>query len=104
MIDGPMSENPSQPSAIVVRHNAAASRFEALVDGHLAVADYALQENRMIFTHTFVPPELRGRGIAEKLVRPALEWARAEQRVVVPACSYVAAFIERHREFHALLG
>ncbi len=97
-----MSE-PNLPP-IEVRHNAVASRYEANVDGHLAVAEYRLDGDRMIFTHTFVPPELRGRGIAEKLVRPALEHARAEHRRVVPACSYVATFIERHPEFRSLVG
>ena len=98
-----MSVSPPNPSEVVVRHNIGARRFETMIDGHLAIADYELDGNRMIFTHTFVPPELRGRGIAEKLVRPALELARAEQRIVVPACSYVAAFIQRHPEFKELV-
>ncbi len=87
----------------VVKHNPAASRFEAIVDGHLAVADYVLQDGRMLFTHTFVPPELRGRCLAEKLVRAGLEQARAEGWRVVPRCSYVAAFIQRHPVFQDLL-
>jgi len=91
------------PDEISVRHNAAASRFEAAVEGHLAIADYLLEDGRMVFTHTFVPPELRGRGVAEKLVRAGLEQARAEGRRVVPQCSYVAVFIRRHPEFQALL-
>lgn len=91
------------PDEISVRHNAAASRFEATVEGHLAIADYVLEDGRMVFTHTFVPPELRGRGVAEKLVRAGLEQARAEGRRVVPQCSYVAVFIRRHPEFQALL-
>jgi predicted GNAT family acetyltransferase len=96
--------NPSEPKPIAVRHNAAEHRFEAEVDGKLAVADYEVQGERMIFTHTFVPPELRGRGIAEKLVRVALEHARTERLRVVPACSYVEVFIERHPEFKPLLA
>jgi predicted GNAT family acetyltransferase len=55
-------------------------------------------------THTFVPPELRGPGIAEKLVLAALEWSKADRRRRVPACSYVARFIERHGDFCALLA
>lgn len=82
---------------IVVRHNVAEHRFEATVDGFLSVADYEVDGEITRFTHTFVPPELRGRGIAEKLVRAALEWARTERRRVVPACSYVEAFVRRHR-------
>lgn len=93
----------AQPPA-AVRHEEAARRFVAEIDGHLAHADYELDGDRMVFTHTFVPPELRGRGIAEQLVRPALAHAREHKLRVVPACSYVAAFIGRHREFADLLA
>ncbi len=87
---------------IIVRHNVADRRFETEVEGRLAVADYERSEGKMIMTHTFVPPELRGRGIAEKLVRTALDYAKAERLRVVPACSYVAAFVERHAEYRTL--
>ncbi|MDB6094154.1 MAG: hypothetical protein JWM32_1716 [Verrucomicrobia bacterium] len=83
---------------IVVRHNPSASRFEAEVEGHLSVADCVVEGDRAIFTHTFVPPELRGRGIAERLVRTALGWAVAERLTIVPQCSYVAVFLQRHPE------
>jgi len=89
---------------VQVTHNAAAHRYEAVVDGHLSICEYELTDGRMIFTHTVVPGELRGRGIAEKLVRAALADARAAGSKVVPACSYVAKFIERHKEFADLLA
>ena len=41
---------------------------------------------------------------AEALVRAGLEFARERQARVVPACSYVAKFIERHREYQSLLS
>lgn len=87
---------------IVVRHNTPEHRFEVEVGGVLSVAEYERRGTEMIMTHTFVPPQLRGQGIAEKLVRAALEHARNERLRVVPACSYVAAFIKRHPEFHPL--
>jgi predicted GNAT family acetyltransferase len=87
-----------------VRHNAAEQRFEARVENLLCVAEYERRDGTMIFTHTFVPPELRGRGIAEALVQAALEFARSQGCRVVPACSYVDAFIRRHREFAPLVG
>lgn len=92
-----------KPAEIVVRHNAVENRFEAEVDGTLSVADYRLEEGRMILTHTFVPPAMRGRGIAEKMVRAALEHAQAEKLRVVPACSYVEVFIQRNPEFAPLI-
>jgi predicted GNAT family acetyltransferase len=88
--------------AITVRHNAAASRYEAEVAGHLAVVEYVVEGGRVVFTHTLVPPELRGRGIAEKLVRAALEDIRLQGRRVVPQCSYVARFLQRTPEFQSL--
>jgi hypothetical protein len=87
-----------------VRRNPAASRYEAAIGGHLAIAEYRLEDDRVIFTHTFVPPELRGQGVAEELVRTALDEARREGRRVVPQCSYVALFIRRNPEFRSLMA
>jgi predicted GNAT family acetyltransferase len=94
----------AKSAAIDVKHNPAESRFEAVVDGHLSVCDYQRNESGLVFTHTYVPSELRGRGIAEKLVRAALQFARDEKLKVVPACSYVAVFIDRHKEYQPLLA
>ena len=91
--------NANEPHSVTVTHNHSAHRFEATIDGHLCVAEYQRNDGILTFTHTFVPPELRGRGIAEQLVRTALEYARAENFRVIPACSYVATFIRRHREY-----
>lgn len=90
--------------ALTASHNAAAQRYEITVDGHLAVAEYAMQGDRQVFTHTLVPVELRGRGLAEILVRQALNDALAAGRKVVPACSYVAKFIEKNKEYAGLVG
>lgn len=95
---------PSAPDDIRVTHNEAERRFEAQLPGGLAVCEYQLEGERMVFTHTHVPPELRGRGVAQKLVRVALDHAREHQHSIVPACSYVAAYVERHREYQALLA
>ena len=97
-----MSTNEPKPDGVTVRHNEAESRFETTVDGYLSVADYELTNGQFVMTHTLVPPELRGRGIAEKLVRAALEHARAERLRVVPACSYVGVFLQRHPEYRDL--
>jgi len=92
---------PSQP---VVGHDEAGRRFIISTGGRLAHADYMIEGGSIVFTHTFVPPELRGRGLAEHLVRAALAHARLQKLRVVPVCPYVAAFIERHREFRDLLA
>ena len=93
---------PTTQDPVTVTHNAGEHRFEAEVDGRLSVTEYELRDGEMVFTHTHVPPELRGRGIAEKIVRAALDYAREEKLRVVPECSYVAVFIQRHREYNCL--
>jgi len=86
-----------------ITHNAAASRFETTVDGHLCVADYQLHDGVMTMTHTLVPPVLEGRGIAAALAAAALAHARAAGLRVRPACSYVARYMQRHRDTLDLL-
>jgi uncharacterized protein len=50
--------------------------FEAEVDGQVAVAEYIETDKRLILTHTEVPPEFEGRGIASQLARFGLDQAR----------------------------
>jgi predicted GNAT family acetyltransferase len=88
---------------IEVEHNSAAQRYQARIDRYLAVAEYRRSGDTLTFTHTEVPPALRGRGIAGKLVHAALEDARAQHLSVVPLCSFVATYIRRHPEYVSLL-
>lgn len=88
----------TENTPVSVRHNPGASRFEARVAGQVAVLDYILKGDRILFTHTGVPPELEGRGIGSALARAGLEHARAAGLQVVPLCSFVATYIKRHPE------
>ena len=89
---------------IEVVHNATARRFEAEVDGLLCRADYLLVGDTMRMFHTEVPPALEGRGIASALVHAAFEHAAANGLRIAPACSYVNAWVRRHREFANLVA
>jgi len=88
---------------IEVSRNDAAHCYEAEVEGYRAVAEYRVEGDRVVFTHTFVPPELRGRGIGQALVRSALEETKRQGRRVVLQCTYVAMFVLRNPEFQPLL-
>ena len=82
-----------------VRHNEAAHRFELEAPHGLAIAVYRPQGNARVFTHTEVPPQDEGQGIAARLVRSALDDTKARGLRIVPACSYVVAFVRRHPEY-----
>ena len=90
--------------SIDVRHDTAASRFEATVDGQPCVCQYRLYGKLMMLTHTGVPKALRGRGIAATLVQAALDHARARGLKVRPDCSYAEAYMQRHPETLDLLN
>lgn len=89
---------------LTIEHDAPRGRFHVTVQGHLCVCDYRLRDGVMAFTHTEVPPELEGRGIAGQLVRAALAYAEAQGLKVRPLCSYVRAYMQRHAETQHLLG
>jgi predicted GNAT family acetyltransferase len=83
-------------------HQAEIGRFGAIVDGLPCEADYRLDAGIMHMTHTGVPSQLEGRGIAAALVKAALIWARQQGYKVNPLCSYVRVYIKRHPEWQDL--
>jgi predicted GNAT family acetyltransferase len=89
---------------IDVRHNAAAHRFEAVVDGLLCRCDYRMHGDTMMLVHTEVPPQLEGHGIASILVQAAFDHAKAQGWDVLPVCSYVSSWARRHPEVEPLLA
>ena len=86
-----------------VHHDPDARRLHTRVEGHEAELRYSLRDGRMVIDHTGVPDAIGGRGIAGILVKAALDHARSQGWRVVPACSYSAAYIERHPEYAELV-
>jgi uncharacterized protein len=82
--------------APVVRHNTDQRQYETTVDGHLARLTYERDGDRVIMSHTLVPPPIEGRGVAAALVEVAVGDARDADLTVVPACSYVDAWLRRN--------
>jgi predicted GNAT family acetyltransferase len=52
-----------------------------------------------VANHTFVPPEARGRGIAQALVEALIADARAQGFTIEPTCSYVEALFRRRPDW-----
>ena len=79
-----------------IQHDPGARRFETTVDGVHCLLDYTLADGVatcvMTITHTDVPAEVGGRGVASALVQAALKhgWK------VMPACAYADAWMKRH--------
>lgn len=79
-------------------------RYELSIDGALGgFTAYRIRPGLIAFIHTEVDEHLQGRGLADRLIRFALEDARARGVAVLPFCPFVKAFIERHRDFETLV-
>ncbi len=89
---------------LAVTHKEKLHRFEAEAEGQVAILEYELSDGVIAFTHTLVPPQIEGRGVGNKLAHAALEHAQAEQLTVIPACSFVAAYVRRHPEYQTLVA
>jgi uncharacterized protein len=89
--------------AVRIVDNPDEHRFEARVDDKVAVAQYVRRPGQITFTHTEVPDELQGHGIANALAKAALDAARAEGLTVVPLCPFFASYIARHHEYQDLV-
>ena len=82
-----------------VRHNERARRYELDTPHGIAIAVYRDQAGSRVFTHTEVPPADEGHGFGAELVRAALDDTRTQGLRIVPACSFVVAYVRRHPEY-----
>jgi predicted GNAT family acetyltransferase len=82
-----------------IRHDTQRQRFDTEAEGHAAHLEYRLKGNVLVIAHTEVPEAIGGRGIAGKLVRAAVEYARDAGLKVAPVCSYSSEWMDRHPEY-----
>ena len=87
-----------------VVHSLANNRFEVDLGNDKAVLIYMIKAGLFILLHTEVPPAFEGRGIAAKMAKAALDYARSEGYKVRSYCSYTTSYIERHQEYSELEG
>lgn len=90
---------------IQLEHLAAAHEFRlsAPYDGAVVRYNDTKPGIRDLFS-TFVPTDLRGEGVAGRLVKGVLDHARAHDLKVVPSCWYVARYIDNHPEYSDLVA
>jgi predicted GNAT family acetyltransferase len=87
-----------------VRDNPEDSRYEIRdADRVLGLAAYERRGDTTVFTHTEVDPDAGQDGLGSTLVRAALDDVRSRGGSVVPRCSFVRGWIERHPEYADLV-
>lgn len=85
------------PTDSRVVHQPERQRFIIAEDDAEALLDYRMVSPQVIdfFVHTYTPAELRGRGLAARLVEAGVGFANAQGWRVIGSCSYVAAWLQR---------
>lgn len=80
------------------------SRYEVHLGGEtVAIADYVKQPGIVSFTHTETFDGHKGQGLAGRMIERALRDAREEELEVIPFCSFVSDYVEKHPEFLELV-
>ena len=98
----------TEPLLPDVRHLQEADRGAFVIerDGErLAEMTYAGSAGGTVTVdHTHVSDDLRGQGVAKRLVDASVQWARASGTRIIPTCSYARAVFERHADLQDVLA
>ncbi|HEY0887928.1 MAG TPA: GNAT family N-acetyltransferase [Ramlibacter sp.] len=89
---------------VSITNEEAGQRYAITVAGELAgFVDYRVQGESVALVHTEVLPQFEGRGLAGRLAEFALQDVRRQGAKVVPTCSYIAKYIQRHPRLQDLV-
>ena len=85
-------------------HHAARNRYEFHLNGGIAYVEYEpAGEGIYRLTHTIVPSAFEGQGIGRELVESTLEALREQGVRIIPECTFIIRYIQRHPEWEPLL-
>lgn len=79
------------------------NQYEFHIETFIAKIEYIRKGNKIYLTHTEVPAELGGQGIASDLVKKVLADIQQNDLKVVPLCPFVDKYIKRHPEWEFLI-
>jgi len=87
-------------SAVTLRNNSEQHRYELVDNGEVVgFAEYTLDGDAVVFTHTEVGEGHEGKGYGSQLAKLALDDAVAADRKIVARCEFIAAYASRHPEY-----
>ena len=60
-------------------------------------------EDTIIIDHTFVSNELRGQNVGKQLIRKVVDFARQENKKIIPQCSFAKKEFIKNEEYNDVL-
>ena len=82
----------------------AEGQFEIHIEGQIAFVEFIRKGKKIYLTHTETPKALEGKGVASALINKALHYIKANHLTLVPSCSFVAAYVNKHSEWASILS
>ncbi|MEO8457740.1 MAG: GNAT family N-acetyltransferase [Chloroflexota bacterium] len=79
-------------------------RFEIRCGDDVALLQYRMRDNSIVFTHLETPRSMERHGVAARLAKHGLDYARENGLTVAPLCPYVAYYISQHPEYKDLVA
>lgn len=60
-------------------------------------------DNKIIIDHTFVSEELRGQRIGQQLIKKVVDFARQENKKIIPKCPFAEKEFNKNKEYEDVL-
>lgn len=81
-----------------VLHEGERHRFVVVLPEGEARLEYALRDRWVNVVHTWVPDSLRGRGVADAMMKACVDFCRQQHLQLVATCSYAVRWLEHKRQ------
>lgn len=79
--------------------------FEAFIDGnHAGLMTYTWAgDERFIIDHTEVEEAYNGKGVGKEMLLAAVDFARKNNKTIIPLCPFAKATFQKHEELQDVL-
>lgn len=87
-----------------IKHDSKSKKFYTIIGGKECNLKYEKINHHILDLRIlFVPKNLRGQGIASRVVEYAMHYALKNSLKIKPTCSYVGTFLKKRLEFQELV-
>ena len=87
-----------------IKNDSQSGQFILDTNGKESFLKYKISNHSIDLYSTYVPKELRGQKLGDKLVEYSLEFAREHHLKIIPSCPFVEKYFSKHPEYTDFLS